>query len=120
MSQGNLPISLTLEKGSPSKSCFCSLSAVTTPAAERLLEVRGVWLEVFFPFSFRRIANSKSHMYIFSFHSRFLYAFLGLLTDIWDFELQLGHELMKLVLTALTRGCLCLWNKQVIITDHSH
>lgn len=47
-------------------------------------------------------------MGIFSFQSRFLYAFLGLLTDIKDFELRLGHELMKLVLTALTRGCSCL------------
>lgn len=120
MSQGNLPISLTLEKGSPSKSSFCILSAVTPPSAERFLEVRGVGLEVFFPFSVRRIANSKSHVCIFSFHSRFLYAFLGLLTDIWDFELQLGHELMKLVLTALTPGCSCLWHKQVIIADHSH
>lgn len=71
-------------------------------------KVRGIWLEVFFPFSFRRTTNSTSHMGIFSFQSRFLYAFLGLLTDIKDFELRLGHELMKLVLTALTRGCSCL------------
>lgn len=53
-------------------------------------------------------------------YSRFLYGLLDLLTDTQDFELQLGHELMKLVLTALTRRCSCLWYKQVITADHSH